>query len=76
MNPLRSVVMFVTLVLTALFSSAQSLAQSKDLLAPVTWLAGCWSADEEKSHSCKGPLAVQSKSHVHVCAALEEARPS
>ena len=57
MNPLRSVVMFVTLVLTALFSSAQSLAQSKDLLAPVTWLAGCWSADGREPGSVEHWLA-------------------
>ncbi len=57
MHPLRSVVMFVALVLTALFSSAQSLAQSKDLLTPVAWLAGCWSADGREPGSVEHWLA-------------------
>ncbi len=57
MHPLRSVVMFVALVLTALFSSAQSLAQSKDLLTPITWLAGCWSADGREPGSVEHWLA-------------------
>lgn len=61
MNPLRTLTIFVVFVLASLSSTAQSTGQStlqsKELLAPVAWLAGCWSADGREPGSVEHWLA-------------------
>ncbi len=57
MNLSRSLILFITFILVSRSSLAQSNLQSKESLAPVAWLAGCWSADGREPGSVEHWLA-------------------